>query len=193
ELRSRMRSVSTIGVYNLTIMTMTGEGEASRLEGMKISASIWQAIGARPLLGRVYDATEDAPEASPVIVLSYRAWKRFFQGDPGVIGRNLVFENNYTVIGVMPEEFAFPNRQFDFWIPIARSTTAGGAVLARLADGVSLQTASAEVNTILRELRPQARTATFELSREQDEIVGPVRRPVLILMAAVAFVLLIAC
>src|SRR5262245_6612297 len=206
ELRSRMRSVSAIGVYNLAIMTITGEGEASRLEGMRISASIWQAIRARPLLGRLFDAKEDAPEAGPVIVLSYRAWKRFFQGDLDVIGRNIVLEDSfllmlgnnsfashYTVIGVMPEEFAFPNRQSDFWIPIARSTTASGAVLAQLSDGVSLQTASAEVNTILRALRPQARTATFELSRERDEMVGPVRRPVLILMAAVTFVLLIAC
>ncbi|HEV2665080.1 MAG TPA: ABC transporter permease, partial [Blastocatellia bacterium] len=190
ELRSRMRSVSAIGVYNVARMTMTGGGEASRLEGMVISASIWQAIGARPLLGRVFDATE----ADPVIVLSNRAWKRFFQGDPGVIGRNIVLGgNNYTVIGVMPEEFTFANLQSEFWIPIGRSPSAAGAFLARLSDGVSLQTASAEVNTILHELRPQARTATFELSREQDEIVGPVRRPVLILMAAVALVLLIAC
>jgi putative ABC transport system permease protein len=194
ELRSRMRSVSTVGVYNVARMTMTGGGEASRLEGMVISASIWQAIGARPLLGRVFDATEDAPEADPVIVLSNRAWKRFFQGDPGVIGRNIVLgASHYTVIGVMPEEFTFASLQSEFWIPIARSPSAAGAFLARLSDGVSLQTASAEVNTILHDIRPQARTATFELSREQDEIVGPVRRPVLILMAAVAFVLLIAC
>src|SRR5262245_17120090 len=190
ELSSRMRSVSTLGVYTVARMTSTGEGVASRLEGMVISASIWQAIGARPLLGRVFDATE----ADPVIVLSNRAWKRFFQGDPGVIGRNIVLGGgNYTVIGVMPEEFTFADLQSEFWIPIGRSPSAGGAFLARLSDGVSLQTASAEVNTILRELRPQSRTATFELSREQDEIVGPVRRPVLILMAAVAFVLLIAC
>ncbi len=206
ELRSRMRSVSTIGAYNLAIMTMTGGGEASRLEGMRISAGIWQAIGAKPLLGRVFDAGEDAPEADPVIVLSYRAWKRLFHGDPGILGRTLVLEDNfllmlgnklfaghYTVVGVMPEEFAFPNRQAEFWIPIARSPSASGAVLARLSDGVSLQAASAELNATLRELRPQARTMTFELSREQDEIVGPVRRPVIILMAAVAFVLLIAC
>jgi predicted permease len=190
ELRSRMRSVSAIGIYNIARMTMTGGGEASRLEGMVISASIWQAIGARPLLGRVFDAAE----ADLVIVLSNRAWKRFFQGDPGVIGRNIVLGGgNYTVVGVMPEEFTFGNLQSEFWIDIGHSPTASGAFLARLSDGVSLQTASAEVNTILRELRPQARTATFELSREQDEIVGPVRRPVLILMAAVAFVLLIAC
>jgi putative ABC transport system permease protein len=194
ELRSRMRSVSTIGVYNVARMTMTGEGESSRLEGMVISASIWRAIGARPLLGRVFDATEDAPEADPVIVLSNRVWKRYFQGDPGVIGRNIALEaGHYTVIGVMPEEFTFANLQSEFWIPIARSPSAAGAFLARLSDGVSLQTASAEVNTILHDIRPQARTATFELSREQDEIVGPVRRPVLILMAAVALVLLIAC
>jgi putative ABC transport system permease protein len=206
ELRSRLRSVSTIGVYNLAIMTMTGGGEASRLEGMRISASIWQATGARPLLGRIFAVREDAPEADPVIVLSYRAWKRLFHGDPGVIGRTIVLEDNlllmlgnkkfaglYTVIGVMPEEFRFPNRQSEFWIPINRSPSAGGAVLARLSDGVSLQAASAEVNAILRELRPQARTMTFELSREQDEIVGPVRQPVLILMAAVVLVLLIAC
>ncbi|HEY6402514.1 MAG TPA: ABC transporter permease, partial [Blastocatellia bacterium] len=194
ELRSRMRSVSTIGVYNIARMTMTGGGEASRLEGMVISASIWDAVGAKPLLGRVFGATEDAPGADPVIVLSNRAWKRFFQGDPSIIGRNIVLQDNpYTVIGVMPEEFTFANLQSEFWIPIARSPSAAGAFLARLSDGVSLQTASAEVNTILHDLRPQARTATFELSREQDEIVGPVRRPVLILMAAVAFVLLIAC
>jgi len=99
ELRSRMRSISTIGVYNVARMTMTGEGEASRLEGMVISASIWDTLGARPLLGRVFNATE----ADPVIVLSNRAWKRFFQGDPGVIGRNIVLGGgHYTVIGVMP-------------------------------------------------------------------------------------------
>jgi predicted permease len=206
ELRSQMRSVSTMGVYGPAPMTMTGGGEASRLEGMRISASIWRAIGARPLFGRVFDVREDAPGADPVVVLSNRAWKRFFHGDPGVLGRTLVFEDNillmlgnknfagrYTVIGVMPEEFAFPNRQSEFWIPIAVSPSAGGAVLARLADGAFLQAASAEVNAILRKLRPKARTTTFELSREQDEIVGPVRRPVLILMATVVFVLLIAC
>src|SRR5262245_5916460 len=206
EIRSRIQSVSTIGVSSLALMTMTGGGEASRLEGMRISTAIWQVVRAKPLLGRVFDAGEDAPEADPVIVLSYRMWKRLFQGDQGVLGRTLVLEDNlllmlgnqrfashYTIVGVMPEEFAFPNQQAEFWIPIARSPSAGGAVLARLSDGVSLQTASAELNAILRELRPQARTTTFELSREQDEIVGPVRRPVLILMAAVAFVLLIAC
>jgi putative ABC transport system permease protein len=203
ELRSRMRSISMIGVYNLAGMTITREGEAFRLGGLQISASIWQAIGARPLLGRVFDAAEDAPQAVPVIVLSYRAWQRFFHEDPEIIGRTLVSGNDntvigimpkgYTVIGIMPKEFTFANLQSDFWIPIARSPNAGGAFLARLSDGVSLQTASAEVNTILHDLRPQARTSTFELSREQDEIVSPIRQPVLILMAAVAFVLLIAC
>ncbi|MBO0800440.1 MAG: hypothetical protein J2P31_16605, partial [Blastocatellia bacterium] len=66
ELRPRIRSISSIGIYNFAIMTMTGAGEASRLEGMRISAAIWQAIVARPLLGRVFDATDDAPEADPV-------------------------------------------------------------------------------------------------------------------------------
>ncbi|MBO0800416.1 MAG: ABC transporter permease, partial [Blastocatellia bacterium] len=66
ELRSRLRSLSTIGIYNIARMTMTGGGEASRLEGAVISASIWRVIGARPLLGRVFDATED----TSVIVLS---------------------------------------------------------------------------------------------------------------------------
>src|SRR5262245_6071835 len=83
-LRSRMRSVSAMGVYNLAGVTMTGGGETSRLEGRRISASIWQAIGAKPLLGRVFNDKEDAPEADPVIVLSNRAWKRFFNSDLGV-------------------------------------------------------------------------------------------------------------
>ncbi|HYZ86706.1 MAG TPA: ABC transporter permease, partial [Bryobacteraceae bacterium] len=206
ELRSRMQSVSTIGIYGPAVMTMTGNGEASRIEGMRISASIWDAIGATPHLGRVFSTSEDAPGGDRVIVLSHSLWKRAFRGDASILGRSVALEDNlllllgnrtfaghYTVIGVMPEEFAFPNRQAEFWIPIAVSPSAGGAVLARLADGVSPEVASAEVNAMLRELRPKARTTTFELSREQDEMVGPVRRPVLVLMAAVAFVLLIAC
>lgn len=206
ELRSRMKSVSTIGVYGPALMTMIGGREASRPEGMRISASIWQAIGAKPLLGRVFTDREEAPGSDPVIVVSNAFWRRFFHGDPNALGRTLVLEDNillmlgnkkfamgYTVVGVMPEGFEFPNSQTQFWIPVALSPSAGGAVLAHLADGVSQQAASAEVNAILHELRPNARFTTFELSREQDELVGPVREPLHMLMGAVGLVLLVAC
>jgi len=206
ELRSRIKSLSKIGAYGPALMTMTGGSEAARLDGMRISAAIWQAIGAKPLFGRVFADMEEAPGADPVIVLSNAFWKRFFNGDPNILGRTLVLEDNillmlgnkkftagYTVVGVMPEGFEFPNSQTQFWIPVVESPSAGGAVLARLADGVSPQAASAEVNAILHQLRPKARTSTFELGREQDELIGPVREPLLILMAAVCLVLLIAC
>jgi putative ABC transport system permease protein len=205
ELRSRMKSISKIGVYGPALMTMIDGTEASRPEGMRISASIWQAIGAKPLLGRVFTDTEEAPGADPVIVLSNTFWRRFFHGDPNVLGRTLILEDNillmlgnkkfamgYTVVGVMPEGFEFPDSQPQFWIPVALSPSAGGAVLAHLAEGVSQQAASAEVNAILHELRPKARSTTFELSREQDEVVGPVRDPLHMLMGAVGLVLLVA-
>jgi putative ABC transport system permease protein len=206
ELRSRMKTVSQIGMYGPALMTLTSGQEAVRLEGMRMSPSIWQALGARPVLGRIFDAGEAAPAAEPVVVLSYASWQRLFHGDPNILGHRLVLEDNillmlgnkrfsaqYAVIGVMPEGFEFPDRQAQFWIPVSSSGPGGGAMLARLTDGLSIQTASAEVNLILRELRPQQTGMRYEVAREQDELVGPVKQPLLVLLAAVGFVLLIVC
>lgn len=206
ELRSRMKTVSQIGMYGPAFMTLTGGGEAARLDGMRVSSSVWRALGARPQLGRIYDAREEASAADPVIVLSHALWQRLFEGDPNILGRALVLEDKillmlgnknfsarYTVIGVMPEGFEFPNQQTQFWIPAPAAGPGGGALLARLTDGVSIQTASAEANVILRELRPRQRDTTYQLAPEQDELVGSVRQPLLVLLCAVGFVLLIAC
>ena len=91
------------------------------------------------------------------------------------------FARVYTIVGVMPEGFKFPSwsSQTQFWIPSAPSPAAGGAVLARLANGVSQEAASGEINAILHELRPNAGTTAFELAREQEELVVDMltRRP----------------
>lgn len=206
ELRSGMKMISQIGIYGPALMTLTGDHEAERLEGMRISSSIWQATGAKPLIGRVFDPKEEAPAANPVIVLSYVLWLRLFHGDRSILGRTLVLEDNillmlgngkfsaqYTVIGVMPERFDFPNQQAQFWVPITATGLGGGAVLARLKDGFSARAASSEANAILHRLRPQQRATTYELAPEQNELVAPIKQPLLVLLAAVSFVLLIAC
>lgn len=130
ELRSRTKVLSRAGIYGPAFMTLTSHGEAVRLEGMRVSSAIFQMLSAQPLLGRVFNAEEETPSADPVIVLSYSTWHRHFASDPNILGQTLTLEDNlmlllgnkeyskkYTVVGVMPETFGFPNDQTQFWVP----------------------------------------------------------------------------
>jgi putative ABC transport system permease protein len=203
-LRSASRSLSHIGVYGPSLMTFSGGDVTVRLEGMRIESPIAQMLGVPPLLGRLFDANDDRTGAD-LILLSFATWRSVFGGDPNILGRRLALDAKpYTVVGVMPATFAFPTQQTQFWI-LHRSFAAGagmtavppqriaGAGLARLADGVSLRAAAAEVDGILRGVPGGPPGATYDLGREQDELVAPVRSALVVLMVAVAFVLLIAC
>ena len=106
-------------------------------------------------------------------------------------------EYRYTVIGVMPADFAYPDRQTVFWLSFRSATPTGapqsGPLVARLADGVSVEAALAELTPLLRALRPEAPETRYELAFDQRALVAPVRQALLLLMGAVGFVLLIAC
>jgi putative ABC transport system permease protein len=223
ELRQRTRAISHAGVSTLSFMTMTSGEETVRLEGARISPAIFQMLGVRPLLGRVFDDGDEALGAEPLVILSHGLWRRSFAADPNVVGRTLTLHDvfarvpstservpmrdgprTYSVVGVMPEEFESggPNQ---FWIPFgltAAPSPPRGNLIARLADGVSPSAAAAEVGAIVRELHDRARKTPappvqgpprYEFVRQQDEIVAPVKPALLVLMGAVGFVLLIAC
>jgi putative ABC transport system permease protein len=206
QLRQHARSLSHVGISNWSLLNLRGRDP--RLQGAVVSADLLQMLGARPLLGRLFTAEDEAPGAAPVMLLSYNAWRRHFGGDPGIVGRIATFDAvlgppvrmEYSVIGVMPETFQFPDPKTQVWHPPQLLTSGSRApswtVLARLADGVSISSAAAEVSTIVREMRAgQAgnESATYELVREQDEVVGPVKPALLVLTVAVGFVLVLAC
>jgi putative ABC transport system permease protein len=181
ELRQRTRAISHAGVSTLSFMTMTNGEETIRLEGARVSPDIFQMLGVRPLLGRIFDDADEALGAEPVVILSHALWRRSFAADRNVVGRTLTLfdvfarvpptservpvkegSRTYSVVGVMPEDFE-PGGPNQFWIPFgltaAPSPPPRGNLVARLADGVSPSAAAAEVGAIIRELHDRARTS----------------------------------
>jgi putative ABC transport system permease protein len=160
-------------------------------------------LAPRPILGRTFEPHEVTPGSDAVVILSYTAWGRYFNGRNDIVGRPLSLDGRvHTVVGVMPQGFEFPDSQSQFWVPLARTTAPGldtGVSIARIADGRTRGEAVAEVSAILSRVRapregmPQIDGPRFDLLGVRDEVVGPVRRALLILAVAVGIVLLLAC
>ena len=206
QLRTNVRTLSTIGVVEPMLMNLRGRDP--RMQGAIVSAEFFDLLRARPLLGRVFTAADEAPGAALVILLSYDTWRRHFAEDPQIVGRTVTFDpvlgprvpTNYTVIGVMPESFRFPSSETRVWTPTQLAPIGQrvprGAMLARLADGVSLDAAESEIVPLVRQVRMAFRdneTANYELVGIQQELVRPVRAALIVLTVAVGFVLLLAC
>ncbi|HET9713468.1 MAG TPA: ABC transporter permease, partial [Pyrinomonadaceae bacterium] len=184
---------------------LTGAGEPERLDGRRVSASLFQILGVDPQIGRVFTAAEDQPGSERVVVLSYGLWQRRFGGDPGIVGKALNLNGaSYTVVGVMPARFHFPAIDDQIWVPIAFTpqqaadrTTHYLTVLARLKPGVTLSQAQTEMSTIATRLQqqyPQSNTDVgAAVTSLQEDLVSDIMPALLILLGAVAMVLLIAC
>ena len=205
QLRTAARTLSMAGMADATIMNLRGRDP--RLQGAIVSAAFFESLRARPLLGRVLAAADEAAGASPVILLSYDTWRRHFGEDPQIVGRAVTIDpvlgprvsTDYTVIGVMPEDFQFPSRETRAWTTPRVDATFGAprvATLAQLADGVSLAAAESEILPLIRQIRARYRDnadANYELVGVQQELVRPVTPALIVLTVAVGLVLLLAC
>jgi putative ABC transport system permease protein len=184
--------------------TMTGGGKPEQVAASAVSSGFFSTLGVPALLGRVFSADEDQVGHSHVVVLSHRMWKEHFASNPDIVDHNINLDGEaYLVAGVMPVSFQFP----DFaqaWTPMAwtdKERAVRGEhhymVIARLKPGVELQQAKAEMNTIsgrLQQLYPDDDKGWgATVLPLHDDLVRDVRTPLLVLLAAVAFVLLIAC
>jgi len=189
----------------------TTSGGPEKLDGASVSADWFRVFGAKAALGRTFVPQEDQPNANREVVLSFAAWKRLFGQDAGVIGRTIqLSETPYRVVGVMGPQFRFP-AGIDLWVPLglpASSFTERNRFnesylgVARLKPGVSFQQASALMNLLTDRLRSSP-TEHGQYSRDAawgmfivpmtDFIAGDTKTPLLVLLGAVGFVLLIAC
>jgi putative ABC transport system permease protein len=186
-------------------LNLTGVGDPERLQGQLVSASLFPLLGVEPQLGRVFTAAEDQPGAPNVVLLSHRLWQRRFGGDPAIVGKTLSLSGQtYTVVGVMPARFQFPEKDVDLWVPIAFSAAAAAnrnrhylEVIARLKPGVTLPQAQSEMTTIgarLQQQYPQSNTDVgVAVTSLHEHVVGDIKPALLILLGAVGLVLLIAC
>jgi putative ABC transport system permease protein len=180
---------------------------AEEVRGERVSANFFGLLGASAVLGRTFAAEEDVPNGPRVVVLSDGYWRRHYAGDPAIIGRSVSLNGEpHTIIGVMPGSFQFPpqsTRKAELWTPLgseSHSRERGWHVLfclARLKHDVKPADAQAEMNLInarlVREYPATNKGWTARVSPLRDELAGPARRGLLILMGAVGFVLLIGC
>jgi len=202
------KSFQSLAGYASDAFTISGDGEPMTMFCAMATPNFFSTLGVTPFLGRDFAAGEDLPEGSgpTVALLSYDFWKSYFAGDSKVIGRVVRLDNKpVTIIGVLPRDFELsPAGLAPIWVPLHLNlyeTTARGGrwlnVIARLAPGVTLEQARQEMRTISGQLSreyPQENAAvTVNVAPLRDEIVGDIRPLLIVLFAAVGFVLLIAC
>ena len=207
DLQREARSFEALGGYIGTGFTLSGRSEAEFVTGQLISAELLDALDVQPLFGRLFRPEENEGGRDAAMLLGYALWQRRYGADPSIVGRTITANGKpYTVIGVMPAGFEFPNKRYQLWVPFAFRNNAHGMVnrtarflqvAGRLRDGISREQAQAELTTIARRLEeayPQENAdATMRMASLTEETVGSVRSALLLLLSAVGFVLLIAC
>jgi len=188
---------------------VTGRGEPFRLKATSVSAELMSILGARAELGRTFNRGDDAPGFDAGAILSHAAWEQRFGGDPAIVGRPLVLDGvSRQIVGVMPQDFTFPSRTTDIWIPLHNdpanivSYWAGDfmPVIGRLRPGATLSQARAEIQLFQpRVSRMFPWTMPADWNRDvsvielRDGMVADVRGRLWMLLGAVGLVLLIAC
>jgi predicted permease len=185
---------------------LTGQGDPQRLKALRVSGNLFDLLGAKPLLGRTFRDEETFAGKSRVVILSYALWQSVFAGDPHMVGRNISLnQTSFQVVGVMPEGFFFPNRNLQVWIPFGFQPQAfyslrrphGLRVVARMRPGVAVDQAQSQMSAIAAQLEreyPDTNTKMgVGLRPFRDWTVGETRSPLLVLLGAVGFLLLIVC
>jgi putative ABC transport system permease protein len=194
-------------------MTLTGATRPERIEALRTTSALFDLLGAQPLLGRTFSSKEDAPGEPDVVVLTYGIWNQLFGGDPQILNRTLILNgSSYSVVGVLRPEFHLTNEEFptiggleriEVFLPLPVDAAVRNDfqhedynVLARLKPGVSAQEAQADVDIISARIRDKThRDRSFQIHVVplQQQVVGNVRRSVILVFGAVVLVLLIAC
>jgi len=214
SLREQTRSLASVAAYASDTFNLTGRGDPEQLTAARISANFFDVLGVHPAMGRVFEANGDQPEAKPEVIISHSLWQQRFGASKDIIGESIALDSrDYTVIGVLPSDFIFSelSPKVDIWSPRLFEHSLASAARVRL--GVGYLYGVARLQS--RATRDQAQTEMDVLDRQyqhdnpgrpdadpnqkisvrglQEQTVANFRIALLVLMAAVGFVLLIAC
>ncbi len=210
DYRAQAKSFQDVAMHGSMFARMNisfGEGDPEQVAFSRVTHNFFGLLGVHAMLGRTFLFEEDVQGNNRVLVLSHGLWKRRFGGDTGVIGRNVDVQGiSHRIVGVMPEGFNFPTKETEIWRPMgARFAELSRDArnlrcVARLKPGVSVEQAQAELDSIARGLQseypvnyPAASGFAPHIYSLLDYQVGRARTPLLVLLGAVGFVLLIAC
>jgi putative ABC transport system permease protein len=205
DWREQNRSFEQLAAFRGAGLILTGTGEPERLDGREVSASFFSVLGTNPALGRNFAPAEDQPGGNRTAIISYGLWQRRFGASPSIIGQPMMLNNeSYTVIGVLPQTFEW-QAPVDVFVPIGlgadkmqdRDNHPGIYVVGLLKQGVKAEQARAEMESIAERLAQQYTKTnggnSIRLALLQDYATREIRPALLVLLAAVGFVLLIAC
>jgi putative ABC transport system permease protein len=205
DWREQSHSFEAMGAAEYWSPNLTGVDQPENIRGHKITYDLFPLLGAQPQLGRLFTEADDRPGSEHEVILSYRLWQRRFSSDHNVIGKVIRLNGEaYSVVGVMPRDFQFAPfwaTNAELWVPIAFGdrvhNRAGNSlrVFGRLKPGATLDQARAETATITARLEQQypGTNQNVMVTPLKEKVVGKVEAPLLVLLGAVGFVLLMAC
>jgi len=213
DVQNENHSFEEMALAQSRTFILTGREQPERVFGLRTQSSLLEMLGAKPLLGRLLLPEEDKPGKPDVAILSERVWKRLFNADPGILGRTIVLNDNpFIVAGVLQRGFMLnaevmpsetPMDKMDVFAPLPLGADAvkrrgdeNYNIMVRLNPGVSVKQAQADIDVIASRIREKdKRDASFGMHviGLQEQVVGDVRRALLVLLGSVGLVLLIAC
>ena len=204
DWRRRNQSFEAMSLFRGWSVNLTGTDKPENLDARAVTSDYFKVMRAAPMLGRDFTAEDDQPNAAPVTLISYGFWQQHFAGDPNIVGRQILLDDQpFTIIGVAPQAFTHHGPP-PLWVLLGplnwkgRDVRNAGNVVARLKPGVTIDQARLEMNTIAQQLLREHPVANAGADRVnvvslQESITGRVGTALKILFAAVALVLLIAC
>ena len=209
EYEKQDQAFSAMTAFTGWAPTLTGHGDANRLQGQQVAGEYFTTYGVQPALGRTLRADESVAGSDHVVVLSDAFWRNSYGADPDIVGQRMLLNGeSYDIVGVMPAAFtSMLNRTVDLWTPMAftprQLASSWGneflGVTARLKDGVSFETAEAEMHALAARIKADRPDQTsddwdLKLSPLSDQVTSAgMRRAMFVLLGAVVLVLLIAC
>lgn len=213
DLQDQNHSFTQMALAQSRPFTLTGREQPERVAVLRTQSSLLHMFGAKVLLGRLFLPEEDTPGKPPVAILSYGVWQQLFSSDPGIVGRSIILDGNpFTVVGVLQRSFALnsgvvpsegPMDKVDIFVPLPLGPDAEQRrgdenynIVVRLKPGISLRQAQTDIDVIATRIRiKDKRDSSFgmDVVGLQEQVVGDVRRALLVLLGSVALVLLIAC
>ena len=201
------QTFSSMAMYRNQDYNFIGNGEGQRLSGYMISTDFFSTLGVNPVLGRPFRPDDDRLGAAPVVILGGGLWKRKFGSSLEIIGKSMVLNGtSYTIVGVFGQNFTFYGQDRDVYTPIGqyndpsfrdRSVEMSAHAFGRLKPGVTLSRAQADMDGVAQNLAaayPEAdKAAGITVVSMKEDMVGNVQPFLIVLLAAVGFLLLIAC
>jgi predicted permease len=213
DIQRENHSFERMALAQSRTFVLTGREQPERVFGVRAQSSLLEMLGAKPLMGRLLLPEEDRPGKPDVVILTEPAWRRLFNADPGILGKTIALNGNpFVVVGVLQHSFMLnaevmpsesPMDRMDIFAPLPLAADAEKQradenynIMVRLKPGVSVQQAQADIDLIASRIREKdKRDASFGMHviGLQEQVVGDVRRALLVLLGSVGLVLLIAC